>query len=85
MYHVKTRNWHCKRWTLRLLSIAKIAGACRGDSYDDGDGKLYLDTKNPLRAWAVWAYFMALRRFSGGWTYIVRPGKQADGNYLSIY
>lgn len=88
MYHVKTRNWHCKRWVFNLLSITHKLGVQRGDTYKDGDGKFYLDTHNAIKAWLIWFYFMALSKFSGGWTYIVRPGKDLNNtpfSYKSIY
>jgi len=85
MYDVKTRNWHCRKWVKRLLDLSHKWGVVRGDSYQDGDGKYILSTNNMALAWATWAYFMMLRHFSGGWTYIVRPGNQLGSGYKAIY
>lgn len=85
-YFVKTRNWHCNRKVKKLLDISLKFGAYRGDSYTDGDGKYCLDTDSALKAWAVWLYYMILRRWTGGMTYIVRPKKEFTINpYKSIY
>ena len=83
MYKVKTRNFNCKTWVLYLLNL--IAKNYRVDTYNDGDGKFYLETKNRLKAWTMFLYFMALRPFSGGWTYICRPGADVDCNCKTIY
>jgi len=72
MYTIKTRNWHCNRIVFKLLSLTPNAE--RGDSYDDGDGKFIVTTSSPVRAWMTFAYFLILEHWSGGWTYIVRPG-----------
>ena len=86
MYYVKTRNWHCKKRVFKLLSISRKWGVVRGDSYDDGDGKFILETTDSVIAWLTWCYFMALRHFSGGWTYIIRPNHEFVGClYKSIY
>ena len=82
-YFVKTRNWNCNRTVKRLLDLAPFA--VQGDSYEDGDGKYGLTTASPLRAWLTWAYWIALRPFSGGWTYIVRPGHEIGDGYRAIY
>lgn len=90
-YHVKTRNWHCNRRIKPLLDLTLRFGVRRGDSYEDGDGKYCLETPNALKAWAVFAYFLALRHWTGGWTYIVRPsfdfsgGFSASDGYKAIY
>lgn len=84
MYKVKTRNWHCKKWVLRLLQFTcKFTVKC--NVYDDGDGKFWLETSNGFKAWMIWVYFMLLRHFSGGWTYIVRPNHNLGVGYKSIY
>jgi len=85
MYSVKTRNWRRQRWVKRLLDISHLAGVGRGDSYTDGDGKYIMETTNVITAWTVWLYFMMLRPFSGGWTYICRPGRGPDCHYRHIY
>ena len=74
-YEVKTRNWYSKKWVKSLLDISERFGVQRGDSYQDGDGKYILRTKSAFTAWATWTYFQMLKPLSGGWTYIVRPGK----------
>ena len=52
----------------------------------DHDVKYWRETKNPVTAWALWLYFMALSPVSGGWTYIIRPGHQLrGGTYVAIY
>ena len=86
MYRVKTRNWNCSKTVLRLLAVSTAWGVERGDSYSHGDGKFLLMTSNPLKAWATWLCFMALVPWSGGWTYIVRPGHRMDDcKYRSVY
>ncbi len=86
MYFIKTRNWHCKKWVFKLLTISYLWGVKRGDSYEDGDGKFCLETNKLLLAWFTWSYFMLLRYFSGGWTYIIRPNHKFQGmSYQSIY
>jgi hypothetical protein len=73
MYLVKTRNWHCKRWVKIFLNISKAWGVQRGDSYEDGDGKYYLQTRSKPLAIATWYYFMLFYKVSGGWTYVHGP------------
>ena len=75
VYFTKTRNWHCKRWVKRFLDISHLWGVKRGDFYDDGDGKYYLETFSKMLALLTWHYFMLLGPFSGGWTYIQFKGK----------
>lgn len=85
MYTVKTRNFNCNKTVARILSvIAKLLGVS-GQIEHDLDGKFYLETQNMAKAWAVWVCFMALRRWSGGWTYIVRPGRRLDNSCRAIY
>ena len=82
-YEIRTRNWHCRRWVKRLLEIAPSQ---RGDSYDDGDAKLYVKTSNAARAWLTWSWWMILKPLSGGWTYIIRPNHTPNFNtYAVIY
>ena len=83
-YFVKTRNFNCRRWTFSLLSFTQRSGVQRGDSYTDGDGKFYIETTSPLRAWTIFLFFLALRHFSGGWTYIVLPGHELKSGYQAI-
>ena len=86
MYFIKTRNWYCNRTVFDLLNVTEKVGVVRGDLYTDGDGKFILETRNELKAWAIWLYFILLKPFSGGWTYIIRPGKELiGGTYKSIY
>ena len=85
MYSVKTRNWRCNRFVKRLLDFTLQFGVRRGDDYSDGDAKYLLDTRSPGRAWGIWVYFMMLRPWSGGWTYICRPGRMSDCHYRHIY
>ena len=86
MYFVKTRNFYCRKWVKFLLDFALILGAHRGDPYSDGDAKYGLQTRSAVQAWLIWSYFMALSYFSGGWTYIIRPGKQlTGGTYQHVY
>ena len=85
-YTVKTRNWYGRRIVLAMLSITQILGVQRCDSYADGDGKFYLETRSAFKAWAIWVYFMFLSPVSGGWTYIVRPSRHIEAmTYRSIY
>ena len=82
MYNIKTRNWAGKKWVLKLLLLARTEN---DDLYNDPDVKFWLYTKNPLRAWITWAYFMLLSPFSEGWTYIIRPDHSLGTGYKSIY
>jgi hypothetical protein len=84
MYFVKTRNWHCKKWVKLFLDISHVWGTKRGDSYDDGDGKYYLETSSKILALLTWSYFTIFYQFTGGWTYIRREGefiKNSDPQY----
>lgn len=78
-YIVKTRNWHCKKWVFNLLAKTYKFGVVRGDSYNDGDGKFCLETKNVLKAILIFLYFTMLKHFSGGWTYIIRTKSVFNG------
>jgi len=82
-YTIKTRNWQCRRWVMHCLNLSRKWGV---DSAvpDDGDGKYFLHTTNPFKAWLTFAYFMSLRRWSGGWTYIIRPGHNLRPGYKAI-
>jgi hypothetical protein len=85
MYFVKTRNFQCSRFVQRLLNISLRFGV-DGWPENDGDGKYHIETSSPIKAWTVWAYFMLLRPFSGGWTYIVRPSHALHAtDYRAIY
>jgi hypothetical protein len=85
IYTVKTRNWNGNKFVaMALNSIAKITKTSAYKS-EDHDNKYYLETNNPARAWATWILFMALKRLSGGWTYIVCGNCTSDGNYKAIY
>lgn len=75
MYYVKTRNWHCKKWLLPILSIF----GKRADSYDDGDGKLYFETNWLILGLLVLAYWKLFSKISGGWTYIANEKKYPYG------
>ena len=86
MYRIKTRNWNAGRVPAILLSIiAKLTGATCYKSETDLDHKYFLETFSPILAWLTWGLFMSLRRWSGGWTYIVRPKKELDADYRAIY
>ena len=84
-YFVKTRNWHCKQWVFNALQWTQRFGVVRGDSYTDGDGKFILETNNTIKAFIIMFYFLILRHFSGGWTYIQREGVHFDGKYRKFY
>ncbi len=88
-YFVKTRNYKCRMWVRKILDISHLWGTCRGDSYDDGDGKFYLETNNLLLALVTFGYFMALRPLTRGWTYILNTQTKMDefenAHYKSIY
>ncbi len=83
-YKVKTRNWNGNRRIAGLLDLTQYLGVSAYRSPDE-DNKYIIETKNPLKAWTVWLYFMALRHFSGGWTYIVRPGHDIGPGYKAVY
>lgn len=80
MYRIKTRNWNGTRLGHALLTITP-------DYWDapDLDIKCFVQTKSRIRAWSLWAYWMLIKRLTGGWTYIVRPGKTLLHGYKSIY
>ena len=81
-YTIRTRNFNQSRRVRGLISL--IAPA----QFDapDNDTKHAIATDSAARAWLVWALFMALRHWSGGWTYIERKGATAgDGKYRAIY
>ena len=80
MYFIKTRNWHETDRISRLLNWTKRFGVI---SYGS---KYWLHTKNPFKAWAIWLYFMLLKKWSGGWTYIMCPkAKNTGSDYRCIY
>ncbi len=80
MYKIKTRNWNGGKVAYQLLKPWACYDA------DDRDIKCYVETKNPLKAWGLWVYWMLLKRLSGGWTYIVRPDHELQGGtFKSIY
>lgn len=83
MYIVKTRNWNCNKIIQKALSA--IAGKSHSFNMIDGDGKYQIMTKNAFKAWGCWIVFMALRRLSGGWTYIIRPNHCIGEGYKSVY
>ena len=84
MYKVKTRNWNNKRWVMKILDWLVDSRFIYAESIGY-DNKYFIETRNPLKAWGLWACFMGLKRFSGGWTYIIRPGKELGSGYKSIY
>jgi len=82
-YQIKTRNWNGKKWVKAMLDFAGVNST---EDPGDSDVKYWLETRSGGVAWGIWFYFMMLRPFSGGWTYIVRPGKSLQGGtYKSIY
>ena len=85
MYRVKTRNFHCKKAVKKLLDLSALLGVVRGDSYDDGDGKYFLENASLIKAFIVWLYFMALSPWSGGWTYIIGQEQQIGGGKLKSW
>lgn len=82
MYRLKTRNWNGKAWVKNLLDWAGVQST---EDFGDHDVKYWYETRTAGVAWGLWAYFMILRPFSGGWTYIVRPGNELGAGYRSIY
>ena len=86
MYRIKTRNWNCKKAGRALLDLT-IKFGVETDSriYTDSDGRYWIETHNTLKAWSIWAYFMMIRFLTGGWTYIIRPGKEITSGYKCIY
>ena len=80
MYRIKTRNWNCSKIAYRLLKKWMCCDA------EDLDIKCYIETRDPLTAWALWFYWMLIRPLSGGWTYIIRPNHElSGGTYKSVY
>ena len=85
-YFVKTRNWNCKMTIKRILDISLKFGAQRGDSYEDGDGKYCFESNSIVSSVAVWLFYMSVRHWSGGWTYIQNTSKNSNlSGYKSIY
>ena len=80
MYKIKTRNWHAGR----IGYYALKHWAC-DSSTNSRDIKCVIETSSAFRAWLLWALWMLLRRLTGGWTYIVRPGHCLGSGYKSIY
>jgi len=85
MYKIKTRNWYGKKVVANVLNIIAKIGHVGIYKSPDFDNKYYLETKSAFKAWTLWALFMILKPLSGGWTYIIRPGKYLDDQYKSIY
>ena len=82
-YQVKTRNWHCKKFVHNLIAFAPHE---RGDSYEDGDGKFFYESNSLIKALPVWLWWMLLRKWSGGWTYITDDTNKLNvGTYKSFY
>jgi len=85
-YELKTRNFLARKWVKCLLDLSCLCGVVCHESADDkNDSKYTFETATPFMAWAVWCYFMALGRLSGGWTYIIKPGHFLGSGYKSIY
>jgi hypothetical protein len=58
-----------------------------GHSYiygQDLDIKFFLETRSIIAAWLTFAYWMAIRPLTGGWTYIIRPGHELKEGYKAI-
>ena len=87
MYFIKTRNFYGKQRIKKLLDKTAKRGVRRTEEYNhDGDVKYWIETDSTVTAWMLWLYFMTLRHWSGGWTYIVRPGHELrGGDYKAIY
>jgi hypothetical protein len=80
-YQVSTRNWFSKKWVGHALDYSLRFGVGTA-----GEGKYIFLSKNPYKSWAIWAYFQIIKPFSGGWTYIIRPGQELENaSYRSIY
>lgn len=79
-YQVSTRNWFSKKWVGRTLDYSFRFGVTTA-----GDGKYIFWSNSLYKSWLIWLYFQILKPFSGGWTYILRPGREFDGSYRSIY
>jgi len=88
-YTVKTRNWNGNIIVAGLLNAVAWLTGCYAYKYTgtpcDHDHKYCLLTDSKFRAWLAWGLFMLLRPFSGGWTYIIRPGADLDTGYKAIY
>jgi hypothetical protein len=84
-YTVKTRNWNGKKSTAFALNCIAAVTGTGAYKTDDLDNKYLLLTPHTILAWSTWLLFMALRRWSGGWTYIVRAGHGLGSGYKSIY
>ena len=81
-YYVKTRNFQGKLWVKNLLDRV----AYGSQDYGDHDVKYGYQTNSLVAALAVLAYFKALSRFSGGWTYIQDQTKEHNlSEYRMFY
>jgi hypothetical protein len=80
MYYVKSRNWNGKKWVLKLMKLSGV----QSWEEPDFDEKFWLETPSFFRAIITWLWFMILRHWSGGWTYIVFPECSTPKNYGCI-
>lgn len=80
MYQIKTRNWNSSKLGHALLTITPYYWDA-----PDLDIKCFVQTKSRLKAWSLWTYWMLIKRITGGWTYIIRPGNTLTHGYRAIY
>lgn len=85
-YYVKSRNWHGRKWVRAVMEWICDRFDASYSEAEDNDIKVGFETFSPWQAWTFWALMQALKRWSGGWAYIVRPGRKMDAwSYKSIY
>jgi hypothetical protein len=94
MYLIKTRNYSANKTAYQVFSfLVKYFGVSSDEIIEENDIpsidldiKYWCYTKNHFEAWFLWVIFMVLRKWSGGWTYIVLPGHELyGGDYKSIF
>ena len=82
-YLIKTRNWNGKPFIKKLLDLSNVN---HSENYGDNDVKYTFETNSLLKGLVIWLYFMSLRHWSGGWTYIINTNRKYNlMNYKSIY
>jgi hypothetical protein len=84
-YTIKTRNWHGNKAAKKLLDLSLKFGAVKNGEFTDNDEKYFYETNSLLAGLLVLAYWLALARWTGGWTYIAKWNKQPNFTYKIFY
>ena len=86
IYLVKTRNWKGTQRALKLISLAPFTDKWPKIEDGDKDIKFYYESNSLIKSLAVWLYWRIVRKWSGGWTYIVNQRKDYNlSSYKSFY